>query len=85
MSFLYHFVCFIVCVCLFLIVHAAFVRIKSMTRMTIIPDVQSNPETHPITQTLTVGQISRDGRCPEETSDSSGSSSGSSSGGTQSR
>jgi len=56
-----------------------------MTRMTIIPDVQSNPETHPITQTLTVGQISRDGRCPEETSDSSGSSSGSSSGGTQSR
>jgi len=70
------------------IVHAAFVRIKSMTRMMIIPDVQSNPETHPITQTLTVGQISGDGRCPEETSDSSGSSSsssGSGSGGTQSR
>jgi len=55
-----------------------------MTRMTIIPDVQSNPETHPITQTLTVGQISGDGRCPEETSDSGGGSS-SGSGGTQSR
>ena len=66
------------------IVHAAFVRIKSMTRMMIIPDVQSNPETHPITQTLTVGQISGDGRCPEETSDSGGGSS-SGSGGTQSR
>jgi len=69
------------------IVHAAFVRIKSMTRMMIIPDVQSNPETHPITQTqtLTVGQISGDGRFPEETSDSSGGSSSSGSGGTQSR